>query len=178
MDTIDETRRKRLKLLVEKHRTQAALARALEKNPGQIAQWINQSVDQKTQKPRVMDSSSARDLEAKLKLPHAWMDQPINASNETQLLQPEEATLLDAWRLMSQEDKSELLAIAEQRVLQTKNATTDVLERLHLMRRADDERVATYLPPAPSAPQHSVHEPAATYKVEGSQGHQKQGTTR
>ncbi len=78
MDTIDETRLKRLKLLISINGTQANLARAIKKSPAQISQWVNRSEDAKTGKPRVMDSDSARDIEVELNLERGWMDQPVD----------------------------------------------------------------------------------------------------
>lgn len=78
MDTIDETRLKRLRLLIASNGTQANLARAVKKSPAQISQWVNRSEDAKTGKPRVMDSDSAREIEAELSLERGWMDQPVD----------------------------------------------------------------------------------------------------
>ncbi len=77
MKTIEETYRERLKMLVEKYKTQAGLARAIEKSPAQISQWINAAPDSKTGKPRSLDSETARIIEEKTGMPRAWMDQPV-----------------------------------------------------------------------------------------------------
>lgn len=64
-------------MLVDEFGSQAALAKAIEKSPAQISQWINASKDSKTGKPRSMDRETARRIERALGKPDGWMDQPI-----------------------------------------------------------------------------------------------------
>lgn len=75
MQSIDDIRLKNLELLVQRFGTQRALAdRAGIKNPAQISQWINRTVDKKTGKPRAMKSSTARTIERNIGLVPNWMD--------------------------------------------------------------------------------------------------------
>lgn len=76
MQTIEETYRERLRLLIKEHKTQAALSRAIDVAPAQISQWVNASPDQ-TGKPRTLSQGSARKIEKNLGLPTGWFDQPI-----------------------------------------------------------------------------------------------------
>lgn len=77
MQTTDDTRHARLLLLIKEHKTQAALARKIGKNPAQISQLVTKSPDSKTGKPRVMGSNMAREIEQACGKPTGWMDQPI-----------------------------------------------------------------------------------------------------
>lgn len=78
MKTIEEIYRERLAILIaEAGKSQAKLAKALDKQPAQISQWLNASPDSKTGKPRVMSREIAREIEKKLNKPVGWMDQPI-----------------------------------------------------------------------------------------------------
>jgi len=75
MKTIDETRRINLQTLIAEFGGVGALAeRVGHKNNTQISQWRNASVDQKTGKPRVISSESARLLESVCNKPLGWMD--------------------------------------------------------------------------------------------------------
>lgn len=76
MQKIEETRRARLRQLVADYGTQAKLSEKIGKAPAQISQWINASKDSKTGTPRVMDRTTAREIEKALKKPDGWMDQP------------------------------------------------------------------------------------------------------
>jgi len=82
MKTIEEIYRERLAILIaEAGKSQAKLARALDKQPAQISQWLNASPDSKTGKPRVMSREIAREIEKKLGKPVGWMDQPVTAED-------------------------------------------------------------------------------------------------
>ena len=82
MKTIEEIYRERLAILIaEAGNSQAKLARALDKQPAQISQWLNASPDSKTGKPRVMSREVAREIERKLGKPTGWMDQPVTAED-------------------------------------------------------------------------------------------------
>lgn len=75
MKSIDAIRLDNLALLVKRFGTQRALAdRANIKNPAQISQWLNRTVDKKTGKARVMKSSTARAIESAIGLVPNWMD--------------------------------------------------------------------------------------------------------
>jgi len=75
MNSVDDIRLSNLALLIQRFGTQRELAeRAGIKNPAQISQWINKSIDKKTGKPRAMKSSTARAIESALQLDENWMD--------------------------------------------------------------------------------------------------------
>lgn len=78
VDTIDETRRKRLEMLIERHGTIAALntAMGIDKTDATLSQIRTQAPHSKTGKPRTMGDDKARDIEARLQLPRGWMDTP------------------------------------------------------------------------------------------------------
>jgi hypothetical protein len=77
VELIEEIRRARLLLLIEECGTIAALAQKLDRQPAQVSQWKNASIDNKSQKPRSMKSETARWIEQKTGKPVGWMDQPI-----------------------------------------------------------------------------------------------------
>lgn len=68
MNTVEETRLLRLKMLVERHKEAARLAEVLGKAPAQISQYIT--------KNRSIGSTFARETEECLGLPRGWMDTP------------------------------------------------------------------------------------------------------
>ncbi|MGG4774856.1 helix-turn-helix transcriptional regulator [Paenalcaligenes sp. Me52] len=78
MKTVEETRLERLKELIQKHESAAALNRAAGRNErdSTFSQLINGSLNSKTQKPKTMGSDLARQLEESLGLPRGWMDTP------------------------------------------------------------------------------------------------------
>ncbi|WP_234192676.1 S24 family peptidase [Pseudacidovorax sp. NFM-22] len=76
MKTVETIRRERLLELVREHRTAAGLSKLINKAPAQISQWVNQSVDSKSGKPRAMSGAIAREIEAALGKPTGWMDNP------------------------------------------------------------------------------------------------------
>ncbi|MBY0498297.1 MAG: hypothetical protein K2P74_01610 [Nitrosomonas sp.] len=81
MDTIEETRLKRLHILKDELRneckTDAAFAEKIGKSESQLSQWIKRSPDSKTGKPRNISSQIAREIEILCKKPRGWMDQPV-----------------------------------------------------------------------------------------------------
>jgi hypothetical protein len=81
MDTIEETRLKRLAILMKEFqnecRTDTAFAEKIGKSESQLSQWLNRSHDSKTGKPRNISSQIAREIELKCGKPRGWMDQPV-----------------------------------------------------------------------------------------------------
>lgn len=82
MDTIEETRVKRLNILISEYGTSAALAELLGIQEGQLSQWRNRSIDSKTKRPRSISSDSARLIEERTGKPLGWMDQPVYSNNQ------------------------------------------------------------------------------------------------
>lgn len=78
MNTIEETRLLRLKMLRDELGSVAEIAKRTGISYAQISQWINESPDSKTGKIRNMRSESARLIENKLGKEQGWFDQPIN----------------------------------------------------------------------------------------------------
>lgn len=79
MQTISETRRTRLEMLVKRHNNRLAdlnEAIGLDRTDATLSQIRNQSPSSKTGKPRSMGDDIARKIEAALKLPTGWMDTP------------------------------------------------------------------------------------------------------
>lgn len=85
MQTTDDIRLERLLLLIKEHKTQAALARKIGKNPAQISQLVTRSPDSKSGKPRVMGGNMAREIEKACGKPVGWMDQPVSESESSHL---------------------------------------------------------------------------------------------
>jgi len=81
MDTIEETRLKRLIILMNELRnefkTDAAFAEKIGKSESQLNQWLKRAPDSKTGKPRSVSSQIAREIETKCNKPRGWMDQPV-----------------------------------------------------------------------------------------------------
>lgn len=75
MATIEDVRQQNLAILVAQYGSVAALAAAIDRSPAQISQWLNQSKDSKTGKPRGMRSTSARYVETSCGKPRGWMDE-------------------------------------------------------------------------------------------------------
>lgn len=86
MQTIDETRRQRLQILIDKHGTLAALNEALglARTDATLSQIKNKSAHSKTGTPRCMGDPLARRIEEKLELPLGWMDTPPKPQHEKQ----------------------------------------------------------------------------------------------
>ena len=82
MKTIEETYRERLQLLITEYGGQSNLGKLIDKSPSQISQWVTGAPDSKTGKPRSLKSDTAREIENKLNLPHAWFDQPITTNTQ------------------------------------------------------------------------------------------------
>lgn len=78
VQTIDETRRQRLNMLIQKHGSIAALNAAigLARTDATLSQIRNKSPHSKTKTPRVMGDPMARKIEQELNLPQGWMDTP------------------------------------------------------------------------------------------------------
>lgn len=76
MQTIDETRRIRLQVLVDEFKSQTALAAKIGKTPAQLNQWLRAAPDSKSGKPRAMSSEIARQIEIDTGKPIGWMDTP------------------------------------------------------------------------------------------------------
>ena len=85
MITIDEIRLNNLRLLVKEYGSQKALSDALDKAYAQINQWINQSINWKTGKPRTISSRMCREIETKLNKPTGWMDVDHGLGNVTEV---------------------------------------------------------------------------------------------
>lgn len=82
MQTIDETRRQRLDMLIKKHGGIAPLNEVigLARTDATLSQIKNKSVHSKTGTPRAMGDSLARRIETALNLPVGWMDTPPSQS--------------------------------------------------------------------------------------------------
>jgi hypothetical protein len=78
MQTIGETRRQRLSMLIQQHGSIATLNEALglARTDATLSQIRNKSVHSKTGTPRAMGDELARRIEARLDLPEGWMDTP------------------------------------------------------------------------------------------------------
>jgi hypothetical protein len=119
---IEEIRRYRLQLLIDEYGSIAALAQKLDRQPAQVSQWKNASIDPKTNKPRHMKSDTARRIEACTGKPDGWMDQPFNNTPKTLQQErseylhesslTEDESLLIAWyRSKSTEEKTHVLSL-------------------------------------------------------------------
>jgi hypothetical protein len=79
VQTIDETRRQRLEMLIREHNNSIAelnAAMEMDRTDATFSQIRNQAVHSKTGKPRAMGDDLARRLEGKLGKPVGWMDTP------------------------------------------------------------------------------------------------------
>lgn len=78
VQTISETRRQRLLMLLNEHGSIAALndKLGLDRTDATLSQIKNQSPHHKTGKPRSMGDEMARKIEAALSLDEGWMDTP------------------------------------------------------------------------------------------------------
>lgn len=77
MDTIDETRRKRIQILRKEFGGYAALEEITGVKYSQWNAWANASKDPKSGRPRAMNSDTARKIEPLLNKERGWMDQPV-----------------------------------------------------------------------------------------------------
>lgn len=82
MQTIEEIRVLRLLILRKEFGGNTALAEKLGISTAQLSQWINQSPDSKTKKPRTMSSESARKVEIITGKERGWMDQPVYSNDQ------------------------------------------------------------------------------------------------
>lgn len=79
MQTIAETRRQRLQMLLAKHNNSLAElneALGLDRTDSTLSQIRNQSAHSRTGKPRSMGDDLARKIEKSLGLEEGWMDTP------------------------------------------------------------------------------------------------------
>lgn len=79
MQTISETRRQRLSMLVAKYNNSLAElneALGLDRTDSTLSQIRNQSAHSRTGKPRQMGDDLARKIETSLNLKEGWMDTP------------------------------------------------------------------------------------------------------
>lgn len=84
MQTIAETRRQRLGMLISQHGSLAALNEKLDlaRTDATLSQIKNQSPHHKTGKPRSMGDELARRIEGALDLPEGWMDTPPSLAEQ------------------------------------------------------------------------------------------------
>lgn len=79
VQTIDQTRRDRLEMLIREHNNSIAelnVAMEMDRTDATFSQIRNQALHSKTGKPRSMGDDLARRLENKLGKPEGWMDTP------------------------------------------------------------------------------------------------------
>ncbi len=78
MQTVFQTRRARLKILISRHGSISALNLALgwEATNARLSQIQNGSIRSDRKTPYEMGDATAREIEEKLKLPLGWMDTP------------------------------------------------------------------------------------------------------
>lgn len=78
VQTIDQTRRERLEILIKQYGSIAELnvKVGLARTDATLSQVRNQAAHSKSGKPRAMGDPLARRLEHELKLPSGWMDTP------------------------------------------------------------------------------------------------------
>lgn len=84
VQTIAETRRQRLQMLIDEAGSLAALNDRLERErtDATLSQIKNKSPHHKTGKPRAMGDDLAREIEAKLGKPEGWMDTPPSLAEQ------------------------------------------------------------------------------------------------
>ncbi len=85
MKTIEETRLIRLKMIRDECGTTAALSAKVGTSHAQLSQWLNESPDSKTGKPRTIASASCRKIEKILGKEKGWMDQPTYECGDKEL---------------------------------------------------------------------------------------------
>lgn len=74
MKTIDEIRRDNIQVLIDEHGGNKSLADLLGKSEAQVSQLLHGSKDSKTGKPRGMNNTTARSIEAKCGKERGWLD--------------------------------------------------------------------------------------------------------
>lgn len=84
VQTIAETRRQRLQMLIDEFGSLAALNDRLERarTDATLSQIKNRSPHHKTGKPRSMGDDLAREIETRLGKPEGWMDTPPGLSEQ------------------------------------------------------------------------------------------------
>lgn len=80
MKSIERIRWENLMSLLKDGTSQAELARRMKASPGQVQQWVAHFRSPKPKGTRVIDSSTARRIEAAMDLAQNWMDQDHPAS--------------------------------------------------------------------------------------------------
>ena len=78
MNTIEETRLLRLKMLRDELGSVSEIAKVTGITYAQVSQWVNESPDSKTGKVRNISSESARLIEKKTGKDRGWFDQPVD----------------------------------------------------------------------------------------------------
>src|SRR5690606_8288758 len=71
---IDDIRRKNLAFLARQRGGVGSLSVLIGKDPSQVSQWINGSINSGTGKPRGIRSSTCRTIEEKLQVEPGWLD--------------------------------------------------------------------------------------------------------
>lgn len=106
VQTVFETRRQRLKMLVNSHGSVADLNRALgwEETNARLYQIHNRSMRKDRGTPYEMGDQTAREIEAKLSLAEGWMDTPPTYSE----LLGEEDPMTKAIMALEQLDKEQI----------------------------------------------------------------------
>jgi hypothetical protein len=96
MTTIDEIRTANLKHLVDGWGGTTKFAERIGKSASQVSQWLNRSLNSVTQRPRVISTTSCREIELVLGLRKGWMDQ---SNSETSLYEePNLSSMANAHR--------------------------------------------------------------------------------
>ena len=121
---IEDIRRARLNLLIDEYGSIAALAQKLDRQPAQVSQWKNASIDKATGKPRAMKSDTARRIEACTGKPNGWMDLPLNGgapfvrdnvahyqNNEVDRLSDDETVLVRWFRSKTPADRRHFIEL-------------------------------------------------------------------
>jgi hypothetical protein len=112
MKTVDEIRRENLAVLRDEAGGVGKLAELIERGTAQVSQWLNGSLNSKTQKPRGMNDDTARHIEVRCSKPKGWLDKAhgepgqVSAGNS---LSP--AEVLDLLALYGRADHRGRLAI-------------------------------------------------------------------
>lgn len=110
METIDETRRARLRLLVEQHGSMAQLCQLLgyaRNETAGLTRILNANIRHEREgKPYNMGDPTARFIEEKLSLSRGWMDTPVTYAE----LDPMISDLLQVARQLREENRTDELA--------------------------------------------------------------------
>ncbi|SDY38015.1 LexA family transcriptional regulator [Nitrosomonas sp. Nm58] len=103
METINKIRIARLNILIEEAGGLTRFAEKIGKHQSQVSQWVNESPDSATGKPRAMSSRSARDIEEICRKPRGWMDQPIEHIHKSSAIYDQEP-VISSKRISFEED--------------------------------------------------------------------------